>query len=46
VYSFEVRALDSANRLEEFKGVAEASIVVDRYAPFLTPRAWLPVVFR
>lgn len=46
VYAFEVRALDSANRLEEFKGVPEATILVDRYAPFVVPRAWLPVVHR
>ena len=46
LYSFEVRALDGANRLEEFKGVAEASIMVDRYAPFLTPQAWFPMVSR
>jgi hypothetical protein len=45
VYVFAVRALDSANRLQEFKGLAEASIAAARYALFLTPRAWLPVVF-
>ena len=45
VYSFEVRALDSAGRLETFKGIPEASIAVDRYAPFITARVWLPAVY-
>lgn len=46
VYAFEVRALDSANRLEEFKGEPEATIAVDRLAPFMTPKVWLPAIHR
>ena len=46
MYSFEVRALDSAGRLETFKGVPEAAIVVDRYAPFITAQTWLPMVYK
>jgi hypothetical protein len=46
LYSFEVRAKDSAGRLEPFTGEPEASIIVDRLAPFLQPQSYLPVVFR
>lgn len=46
LYGFEVRAKDSADRLEPFSGEAEASIIVDRLAPFIEPQSYLPVVFR
>jgi hypothetical protein len=44
VYGFEVRAKDSAGRLEPFNGVAEALMTVDRFPPFVEPRLHMPLV--
>ncbi len=44
VYSFEVRAMDTADRLEPFSGEPEASIMVDRFAPFIQVRSYLPII--
>jgi hypothetical protein len=46
VYSFEVRAKDSAGRLEPFNAASEASIAVDRNPPYIEPRIYLPLVSR
>ena len=46
IYYFEVAATNSLGQAEEFTGVPEASIIVDRLPPHVTPKAYLPVVFR
>jgi hypothetical protein len=45
-YFFEVRARDTAGRLEAWTEKSEASISVDRLPPFMEPKAWLPFVER
>jgi hypothetical protein len=45
-YYFEVRAMDSAGRLEPFTAQPEASTNIDCNPPFMVPQAWLPVVNR
>ena len=46
IYGFEARAMDSAGRLEAFTGVPDATMIVDRYPPYIEPRAYLPLVAR
>jgi hypothetical protein len=46
IYRFEVRAKDTAGRVEPFNGTSEASIIVDRYKPHVVPQGHLPMVFR
>lgn len=43
VYDFEARARDNAGQTEAFTGFPEASIIVDTEAPFVVPRAYLPL---
>jgi hypothetical protein len=46
LYQFEVRALDNLGFLEAFANQGEAATVVDLEAPFLQPRAWMPIIFK
>jgi hypothetical protein len=46
VYDFEARAVDEIGNAEAFTGRPEASIIVDVEAPFVQPRAWLPLISR
>lgn len=46
VYQFEARAVDNLGQVELFANTAEATVVVDSEAPFVTPAMWLPIVFR
>lgn len=46
LYEFEARAVDEVGLVEDFTGQPEASILVDAVAPFVVPRAWVPVVMR
>jgi hypothetical protein len=46
VYGFEVRAKDSAGRLEPYTGQAESSIIVDRNPPYVVPQVFLPMASR
>ena len=45
IYYFEVTATNSIGQAEEFTGVPEASIIIDRLPPYVTPKAYLPVLF-
>jgi hypothetical protein len=44
IYFFEVAATNSIGQKEDFTGVPEASIVIDRLPPYVTTRAYLPIV--
>jgi hypothetical protein len=46
IYGFEVRAKDSAGRLEPYTGQAESSIIVDRNPPYVVPQVFLPIASR
>jgi hypothetical protein len=46
IYGFEVRAKDSAGRLEPYTGQAESSMIVDRNAPYVVPQVFLPMAAR
>lgn len=46
VYEFEARAVDNLDNREGFANQAEATIVVDAEAPFVTPQVWLPFITR
>ena len=46
LYEFEARAVDNVGAQEDFRGEAEASIIVDAVAPFVEPRVWIPLVVR
>jgi hypothetical protein len=46
LYEFEVRATNSIGQVEDFTGQPEAWKIVDLQAPFIEPRAWLPVMFK
>lgn len=43
-YEFEVVARNNQGQQEQYTGQSEGSIIVDRYAPFIVPTTWLPVV--
>ena len=45
IYHFEVAATNSIGESEDFTGVPEASIIIDRLRPYVTPQAYLPMVF-
>jgi hypothetical protein len=45
IYYFEVAATNSIGQAEEFTGAPEASILIDRLPPYVTPKACLPVIF-
>ena len=44
VYYFEARAVDRRGLAEPFRNVPEASVAVDRQAPFIEPQLLLPIV--
>ncbi len=44
-YYFEVTARNNLGQQEDFTGTAEGYIIVDRYAPFIEPSVWMPVIF-
>jgi hypothetical protein len=44
IYCFRARARDSAARVSAYS--SEQCIIVDRLAPFVTPKAYLPRVFK
>lgn len=46
VYDFEARAVDNLGLVEPFTDHPETSIIVDTEAPFVTPRAWLVLMFK
>jgi len=46
IYRFEVRARDSAGRVEPFTGRSEAAVIVDRHEPHVVPQGYLPMAFR
>jgi hypothetical protein len=45
IYCFEATATNSLGQSEEFTGAPEASIIIDRLPPYVTPKAYLPMVF-
>ena len=45
VYYFEARAVDRRGLMEPFRNVPEASVAVDREAPFIEPRLRLPLIY-
>lgn len=46
IYGFEVRAKDSAGRLELYTGQAESKMIVDRNPPYVVPQVFLPMASR
>ncbi len=44
VYYFEARAVDRRGLAEPFRNVPEASVALDRQAPFIEPQLQLPIV--
>ncbi len=46
IYYFEVAATNSLGQIEAFTGAPEASIFIDRLAPYIAPRVYLPAIFR
>ena len=44
LYEFEARAVDRRGLAEPFRNVPEASVAVDRQAPFIEPQLLLPIV--
>jgi hypothetical protein len=45
VYRFQVRATDNEGVTGTFREDGEESIIVDRFAPFITPQSFMPIVF-
>jgi hypothetical protein len=45
-YQFEARATDNLGHVEPLTQVAEASVIIDTEAPFVTPGQWLPIINR
>jgi hypothetical protein len=44
LYDFEVRATNTLGQTEPFTGIPEASIIVDRNAPFVVPQSYFALV--
>lgn len=43
-YEFEVAARNNAGQQEQFTGVPEGTMVVDRNPPYIEPSYWLPII--
>ena len=44
-YRFEARAIDSAGQAGQFYAELGSTMIVDRVGPFLSPRAYMPIIF-
>jgi hypothetical protein len=46
LYEFEARAVDNVGHVETFRGIPEASLLVDVTPPFVEPRLYLPLIVK